>query len=214
MSKENDTTVNNQDFLGDWKVAIESALMFATVKHRGQKYGEMDYINHLSEVSAAVVGLMMMGEEYPNAAGALAVVGILHDILEDTETTYEELVGLFGVEISDVVECLTKLEDEDYDQYMSRLLSNPSAVVVKTADSSINLIHSINDKNESRCVRYRSNLNLLVGHMCGMKEGEIRSAEDEKNVQEIIDAVIEQAAMIVVTHEHVNSAPEHKVTIH
>ncbi len=104
------------------------ALIFAATKHAGhtRKNGD-NYIIHPIRVSQEV---------FTETQKAMA---LLHDTLEDTDTTYEELKKEFGVEIAHGVLVLTKTDDETYEEYIERVKTNPDATAVKIADISDNL---------------------------------------------------------------------------
>ncbi len=70
---------------------------------------------------------------------AAKTVALLHDVLEDTSTTEDELRGMFSGEIVDAVVTLTHAEDESLDAYYQRIRSNPLALRVKLADIHDNL---------------------------------------------------------------------------
>ena len=76
---------------------IRDAIEFAMIKHKGQprKGSGLDYIIH-----PVRVGFILSEMRSPLA---VIIAGFLHDTLEDTETTYEELVSEFGKEIADLV---------------------------------------------------------------------------------------------------------------
>lgn len=79
---------------------VLQAAEFAAHKHRDQRRKDADaspYINH--PISLASVLCNEGGITDPIVLAA----ALLHDTLEDTETTYEELRGQFGDEIADVV---------------------------------------------------------------------------------------------------------------
>jgi (p)ppGpp synthase/HD superfamily hydrolase len=69
---------------------IFEAIQFAKLKHAGQKrkYTDEPYHNHPLRVAAIVAGLPTANEEQ-------IVAAILHDVLEDTDTTTTELVKKF-----------------------------------------------------------------------------------------------------------------------
>ncbi len=77
-----------------------SALAFAADKHKNQRRKDADaspYINH----PIALANLLL------NEAGVedqrVLVAAILHDTIEDTDTTEQELVKHFGKDIADIV---------------------------------------------------------------------------------------------------------------
>ena len=75
------------------KNLIENAIRFAAVKHAGQvrKGTDIPYISH-----PLAVGMMLQkaGEQEEVVAA-----GILHDTIEDTEATKEEVSGVFGEQV-------------------------------------------------------------------------------------------------------------------
>jgi len=114
---------------------FNKALVFATQKHTGQKRKNGDaYIIHPIRVSQEV---------FTEKQKAIA---LLHDTIEDTETTYEEIKEAFGFEIAQAVWLLTKQKEESYEDYIQRVKSNPDAIAVKIADISDNLNDSPTDK--------------------------------------------------------------------
>jgi guanosine-3',5'-bis(diphosphate) 3'-pyrophosphohydrolase len=120
---------------------IIDALAFAAHKHRDQRRkdkGASPYINH--PVTLAHILATEGGVTDPIAlAGAL-----LHDTVEDTETTYAELVERFGRAVADVVmECtddktLPKAERKELQVTHAPEMS-PAAKLVKIADKTANL---------------------------------------------------------------------------
>lgn len=67
---------------------------------------------------------------------------LLHDLIEDTDTTYEEIKYVFWKEIADIVEILTHRKWESYLDYIARVKENDIAVQVKIADICDNLADS------------------------------------------------------------------------
>lgn len=68
--------------------------------------------------------------------------GYLHDVVEDTPITYEELIKM-GVwcEVVDVVEILTRDKGTSYNDYIRKILKseNEAAILVKWADLTVNV---------------------------------------------------------------------------
>ena len=81
---------------------VKKAIEFIEEKHAGQyrKSGE-PYVVHPLEVAIILAELGMDIDT--------VVAGLLHDVLEDTEATYEELKENFGKDVADIVEGVTKL---------------------------------------------------------------------------------------------------------
>ena len=72
-------------------------------------------------------------------------VALLHDTVEDTDVTLEDLAKDFPKEVVDAVALMTHAEDVAYFDYVRAIKRNPIAVKVKLAD----LAHN---SDESRCV--------------------------------------------------------------
>ena len=81
---------------------LERAFEFAKKLHAGQyRVSEEPYIIHPMEVVKILVGLM--------ADKDTLIAGFLHDILEDTDTQPEEIQELFGEDVLNLVQGVTKL---------------------------------------------------------------------------------------------------------
>ena len=83
---------------------ITRAYALAAARHVTQKRkGEAraPYINHLCEVAELVA------EATDGADENLIIAAILHDTIEDTETTYGEILTLFGHDVADLVQEVT-----------------------------------------------------------------------------------------------------------
>lgn len=118
-----------------------AALAFAAHKHRDQRRKDAvasPYINHpiaLANVLANEGGVV---------DGRVLIAAILHDTIEDTETTEQELVREFGQEIADIVlevtddKALAKAERKRLQIEHAGTLSR-RAKLVKLADKICNL---------------------------------------------------------------------------
>lgn len=140
---------------------VARAAEFAYLQHKGQKYGEKDYFYHLSMV-ASVVECMTLLESNTSQANLLKIVAYLHDTIEDTETTKEELEKLFDVRVASAVVALSKVKNQSYDDYMLNVLSNSTAHAVKIADTKANLMQSQMDGNQKRIDKYQKQLDFLL----------------------------------------------------
>lgn len=83
---------------------IQKALEFARVKHEGQyRHENTPYLSHCIDVALYAV------EGREDAHGVIVL--LLHDVLEDTDTTYEELVSKFEEAIANDVQALSKVRN-------------------------------------------------------------------------------------------------------
>ena len=131
---------------------LQKAIKLATKAHKGQnrKFGEGEaYITHPKAVADAVDG-----------KDAKAVAW-LHDVVEDTDITLDELYRDFEGHIVDAVECLTKREEELYMDFVDRAMNNKLARRVKIADIKHNM--STLPKGHGLITRYEKALKVLEG---------------------------------------------------
>lgn len=86
-------------------------------------------------------------------------VGLLHDLLEDTDYTVEKLSELFPKVVVDAVVAITKVRGEKYSEYIARVKANPVANVVKIADIAHNCdltrLSVVTDKDLKRVEKYK-----------------------------------------------------------
>ena len=137
---------------------LQRAIEIATEAHRGQfdKSGK-DYIGHPLRV-------MEMGRTEEER-----IVGVLHDVVEDSEWTFEMLQAEgFSKDIVTALRCLTKLsENENYDDFIDRVRKNPLATAVKINDLTDNMdirrLPYLSDKDVKRLKKYLKAYKKLVG---------------------------------------------------
>jgi (p)ppGpp synthase/HD superfamily hydrolase len=94
------------------------------------------------------------------------IVGILHDVVEDSAITYADLEAAgFSTEIIAAVNALTKRPNESYEQFIQRVLHNPLAIKVKMNDISDNLdvtrLNQLTEKDTQRINKYLESLRIL-----------------------------------------------------
>lgn len=126
--------------------------------HAGQKdRAGKDYIYHVKFVSDQVLPL---GEEY-------ALVGMLHDTLEDTAMDRGTLEQLFGKTVADAVALLTHDKKVPYLDYVRQIKAsgNPYAIAVKKADLRNNMdltrLPEVTEKDRERVEKYRKAYGIL-----------------------------------------------------
>lgn len=131
---------------------LEKAIQLAVKHHSGQvdKAGQ-PYIMHLIRV-------MIKGQ-----TDTEKICGVLHDIVEDTDCTFQALKDEgFSDEIIDIVSCVTKINNEPYEDFISRILKNPIAVKVKINDlednMNLNRLNEITSRDTERLKKYNKAL--------------------------------------------------------
>lgn len=141
--------------------ALDEAIKLATDAHAGQvdKSGER-YILHPLRVMLA----MKTDNE--------RIVAVLHDVVEDTPVTCDELYWMHGFapEIVLAVAALTRGKNEDYFDFIRRLAPNPIARAVKIADLRDNLDPSRGLPNDPNAVMRRQKYNRALGMLLEAEE--------------------------------------------
>lgn len=124
------------------KIREAIAMAISRYKEQHREGGEM-YANHVLRVGRRAAELAKsqgLGADFIQAA-------ILHDILEDTPTTEEEVRSRFGEKILEIVKAVShKDEDEPDEEYLNRVAKGGNlAVLVKRLDR----LENLNDLNKA-----------------------------------------------------------------
>lgn len=123
------------------------AVSFAAIKHTRQRRKNADatpYINHPIEVAEHLARVGGIADE------DLLIAALLHDTIEDTETTYAELVSNFGARVADIVaECTDEKSLEKSERKRLQIVNaphkSPEAKCLKIADKTCNLASTLAD---------------------------------------------------------------------
>ena len=67
------------------------------------------------------------------------IAAVLHDVVEDSAHTFEDVRARFGAAIADAVEALTRREGESYMEFVGRCGKDPIARAVKLCDLADNM---------------------------------------------------------------------------
>lgn len=131
------------------EVFMEKIIAYATEKHAGQfrRDGVTPYIEHPLRV------MRKLQEKFPTRP-TLHILGILHDVLEDTDATEDELrtLGLSGNTIHSLRR-LTHNKGEPYRDYISRIGRDPNARKVKMADIYCNIMDNPTPRQFNKYVK-------------------------------------------------------------
>ncbi len=99
------------------------AMKLAYAAHHGQvDYNNIPYIFHPYHLAE------QMKDEIT------CTVALLHDVVEDTDVTMEELEKEFPMEVIEALKLMTHSPETDYFDYVKKIKTNPIAKIVKLAD--------------------------------------------------------------------------------
>lgn len=95
------------------------------------------------------------------------ICAVLHDVIEDSDITLDDLRNEgFSQEVIAVLDCLTKRDGENYDEFISRILKNETACHIKLADlyDNMNLdrIENPTEKDKARIKKYQKAANRIL----------------------------------------------------
>lgn len=133
---------------------VAEAREFAVAAHGDQQYGEHPYSAHLDEVAAI---LAPYGTE-------AQVAGYLHDTVEDTDATVEQVSERFGTHMGEVVGLLTDEEGANRKERKAKTYAKLAAVaphlflalIAKVGDRLGNVRACVRDGNTRLLEMYRS----------------------------------------------------------
>ena len=94
------------------------------------------------------------------------IVALLHDLVEDTDYTIEDLTGMgFGKNIIDAIALMTHADEVEYMDYVRIIKGNPIAKAVKLADlrhnSDLSRLDTVDEKALKRREKYLNAIALL-----------------------------------------------------
>lgn len=142
--KDKESIIKEKDLLKKSILLIE--ILFKDVTDKQGK----PYIGHLKRT----------GNRFTN--NNRKVIGYLHDTIEDTSITKKELMELgFTKEIVDAVEIVSKKENEEYNEFINRIITsnNIDAILVKRSDIKDNMnmkrIKHPTERDYTRAEKYR-----------------------------------------------------------
>ena len=137
----------------DERFLWQKAVSFAARQHHGQlrKDGRTPYVAHPFRVALTV--RHVFGEDDTVAL----CTALLHDVIEDTTTDFDDLVSEFGAEIAEAVACLTKdkrLPEKEREDTFYQAIGRGSwqARLVKLADTFDNVSDSATAKMRAKAV--------------------------------------------------------------
>ena len=138
---------------------LDEAVAFAVERHGDQRRpaGE-PYVEHLLEALQVLVDAIGVRDPDPLRAA------VLHDVVEDTPTTLDEVRERFGDRVAELVDWVTKPDGTERTAYLARLREAPAdALDVKLADRLSNVQRlRTHPRSEKRASYYRETVASIV----------------------------------------------------
>lgn len=134
--------------------AVNRAIYFALLRHDGQfRLDGEPHACHLLRVGIAAA--IYATDNCPNDLRELVQSGLLHDTVEDTNTTVEEVAELFGEAVARNVLAVSHVEEEESDEvYLTRVANGgKNAVLTKRFDRLDNVKALANAPAEFRAMK-------------------------------------------------------------
>ena len=135
----------------------KKAMKFAYEKHSGQlDRAGLPYIFHPFHLAE------QMNDEDS------VVVALLHDVVEDTDTTFDDLESMgFSDRVIAAIKLLTRQDTTDYFEYVKKISTDPIATKVKIVDldhnSDLSRLKKVSEKDIARVEKYKKCLEFLTG---------------------------------------------------
>ncbi len=182
----------DDSLLEDLKKTIE----IAKATHEGQtdKAGKpyFEHVQTVSELASEII--FSWNEEYDDFLIQAQIVSYLHDVVEDTSLTIDDL-WKFQVPTDCIlaIETLTKSKGQDYNDYLSRVKLNKLATVVKIADlthnSDLSRLEEVTPADLERLDKYQKAIDYLSCfkcEKCGVSSNIIDMGEKSTRNNEIL----------------------------
>jgi (p)ppGpp synthase/HD superfamily hydrolase len=154
---------------------------FACIAHNGQCVpgSDLPYINHIGNVTMEVMAVIALGDEMTHPE-LLIQCALLHDVIEDTHVSYEELSHIFGPHVADGVRALSKdpslkTKEERMNDSLRRIKKQPKEIwMIKVADRITNLQPPPTYWTQEKIKRYWKESRVIYQNL---KESNVRLAQ-------------------------------------
>lgn len=169
-----------------WKRAVDFANKYHTKAGQyriGKKGEKLPYIIHIQETMRILIN------EAKITSDNILTVAALHDVLEDTECTYEEIEKEFGTHIAEAVNLLTRKDGQTFDEYARNIFTNekyPWLGDVKLADR-INNLRTYPEVNDNGKVKYKYDETVRCIKPYAEKQSPILNKKLDESMQMIKD---------------------------
>ena len=136
------------------KEDVKEAVLFAEEALVGQKdRAGVDYMVHVM----TVVHMVNTPTE--------KIVAALHDVVEDSDVSVDEIENVFGPEVAHSVSLMTHSSEDSYYEYVQKISEDDVATEVKKADITHNMdvsrLESVTDEDVARVGKYWKSYQML-----------------------------------------------------
>ena len=156
--------------------ALNKAYVFAMKKHGAQLRTSGDpYYSHPIEVAGILTKFRLDCNSI--------IAGLLHDTVEDTDTTVEEIKGLFGPQVASIVDGVTKLaiieqksgsskQAENFRKLLLAMSEDIRVLLIKLADRlhNIRTLHFCSEEKRKRIAKETLDIYAPLAERIGMQE--------------------------------------------
>ena len=188
----------------DIDLDLNKVLEFAKEKHKGQKRDDgREYITHPMRVAKLV-------DDYKGKTSSnrkiLFAAALLHDTLEDTYTSYKELVNNFGEVVASLVLELTTAKYACHyigkAQYLAEKMEHMTsyALTIKLADRLDNLM-DLSGCSQEKQEKMINDTIYILSHL-------EKNRNLTKPQQELSKAIKEQISLYTKNHKNVNKSKD------
>jgi guanosine-3',5'-bis(diphosphate) 3'-pyrophosphohydrolase len=127
--------------MSDLLSKVMDTAVYVAVKHQYLRRGgfeQLPYINHLLKVTRALIDIAEERDE------AVLLAALLHDVVEDTDTSLEEISSRYGQEVASIVEELTDDMSLPYEERKQIQVEgadklSPKAQLIRIVDKASNI---------------------------------------------------------------------------
>lgn len=140
---------------------IQAAIDLARKAHKGQTYADQEYFYHLQKTHEVAVKFELNEE--------IQIACYLHDILKDTDVSYEELWDEFGWYVTYLVDLVTDEEGSCREECKLKTYvktkANDEAVLLKLCDRIANVEACIEFENTKKLQMYQKEQPLFESEL-------------------------------------------------
>jgi len=143
---------------------------YAILKHGEQRYGDEPYVYHLLKVVSLV-------QTTPSCTMDLLAAAWLHDALEDTDATEEEILALTNPRVLEIVKTVTDKPGKNrrarHEATYPGIALDRDATILKVCDRLANVTHSIMTKDVGKFRMYKKELPYFKSCLANPDDPEI-----------------------------------------